>query len=500
MNLPLLDLAEVQAPLPEVIEDKLTVADDVVVCTFNRRGNLLAGGCRNGMIVVWDFDTHGVAQTFTQHRGRITSISWTRSSRLLLSSSVEGTLILWDVVHGSAVHTVNLGGDLIHAALHPRSRSLALVCVTSSSTAGQAFLIGLDPSAKERTPLLTPQSDPSDTAGSSQQPNATFACFTHDGSMALVGTSRGTVHVVRTQTQEELIVLRMPGGAAIKSLMSSPDGKSVLTNSSDRVIRAYSLEKILSGERPQPRELQDVVNRVQWAHAGFSSESEHVVGTANSATDHLVYIWDMHGHLAHILGQGEKVNDGALHFACHPTRPILAVCARSGAVYVWTKKYSENWSAFAPDFKELEENEEYAEREDEFDIKPTAELERQVEEVEEVIDIVTMEHTELAHVPDADGTQPCGNVACPNPCPTPADRKAMRWLIGPVCLSDRADDAEELFFLPTVPDYEKKKAAAATDGGGDGKANGAVEDADADGSAAKGGGKTRGGKRKLPEA
>ena len=62
-----------------------------------------------------------------------------------------------------------------------------------------------------------------------------------------------------------------------------------------------------------------------------------------------------------ILGQGEKVRDGALHFACHPARPILAVCARSGSVYVWTKRYSENWSAFAPDFKELEENEEYAE-------------------------------------------------------------------------------------------------------------------------------------------
>ena len=92
-----------------------------------------------------------------------------------------------------------------------------------------------------------------------------------------------------------------------------------------------------------------------------------MVGTANSATDHHVYIWDMHGHLINILGQGEKVSDGALHFACHPTRPILATCAKSGAVYVWTKRYSENWSAFAPDFKELEENIEYVEREDEFD-------------------------------------------------------------------------------------------------------------------------------------
>lgn len=88
----------------------------------------------------------------------------------------------------------------------------------------------------------------------------------------------------------------------------------------------------------------------------------------------------------------------------HPIRPIVASTSSYGRILIWNINHTENWSAFAPDFVELEENIEYEEREDEFDIVDEEQVKKKkIEDEDEEVDILTNKKTIYSSDEDSSG-------------------------------------------------------------------------------------------------
>ena len=79
---------------------------------------------------------------------------------------------------------------------------------------------------------------------------------------------------------------------------------------------------------------------------------------------------------------------------------MIAACGlESGQVYMWSIISPQRWSALAPDFAEVEENVEYIEREDEFDIHPIEEIhKRRLDLEDEQVDVLSIDLTKESHL------------------------------------------------------------------------------------------------------
>ncbi|KAK3275271.1 hypothetical protein CYMTET_16586 [Cymbomonas tetramitiformis] len=458
MNIGLLDPFQ-HTNVPEVIEEYLD--HGVATCiAFNRRATLLAAGCTSGSIVIWDFDTRGIARVWADgHRLTVTSVSWTKKGYHLLSSSSDQDLVLWDALKGECCARVSLSTAILNARVHPYNSDL---CIASPANSAP-LLVELSTGVQHPLSVLH-ASDEASTAGGSlngrgnrHEPTSTCngaLAFSRRGNLIYIGSNKGFITVIETATREVLEVVKVSGGSNIKGLSCSRNGQHLLVNSGDRTIRVFECKAAPTGQagassggflRPL-REFQNAVNRLQWRAICFSSDSEYAVGGSANKNEHSIHIWNrVKGNLETIL---EGPPEGIHELVWHPTRPIIASVAMTGKIYLWAKSYTENWSAFAPDFKELEENEEYVEREDEFDVTPAdpeaGRAAKAKAEEEEDVDIYTVDR------------------------------------LGPYSDSDMSDDG--LHWLPTIPTQDPDLEEAERAGEGedeDGHAEEEEQDAEA---------------------
>ncbi|KAL7750359.1 chromatin binding protein [Sorochytrium milnesiophthora] len=315
-------------PFPERVEISLT-EHGVANVKFSRRGNLLAGGCFDGRCVVWDFDTMQVIRVLVAHTRAVNGIR----DVLLLTFRNQAPLVL-DWRTGEQWNVPGVGDNV----------------------------------------------DANDTAEKQAQFGDLVATWDPKGFWVYIGTAKHGLTIVNARTRAVDFSSTESFGS-VRQLSFSRDGRDLVTLSNDKILRyftvpeetrkpraaAESSENTAVFEPPIPiHEFQDPVTRVGWKACSFNATGKYVIGGVESRTETNFYIWDKITGVLNKILEGPK--EGLEAYCWHPYRAVIVNVTAYYTINVWSNMPTEKWSAFAPDFRELEENVEYDEREDEFDI------------------------------------------------------------------------------------------------------------------------------------
>ncbi|KAI4103141.1 MAG: hypothetical protein L6R37_003962 [Teloschistes peruensis] len=396
MNLSLIDPFILAQDYPDTLTGKIR-SGHATCLRFNRKGDFLASGRSDGTVVVFDVETNGVARKLRGHTRQIQSLSWSRDGRYLLSSSQDWKCILWDLQDGTRLRTVRFEAPVYIAELHPTNHLLFVASLFED----QPMLVDISnsipyrrqlPSAPRRVRLDGADINEKQASQDAKQ-STCVTVFTVQGDHIITGTNKGWLNIIDVRKCETVYSTRLCSGIIIL-LRLTASGRDLVSNSSDRIIRTIPIPNLSQLGQDMDNlkievehKFQDVVNRLSWNHVAFSSTGDYVA--ASTYMNHDIYVWERgHGSLVKIL-EGPKEELGAVEW--HPHRPFVAASGlETGHIYLWSIITPQRWSALAPDFAEVEENVEYVEREDEFDIHPIEEIhKRRLDLEDEAVDVLT---------------------------------------------------------------------------------------------------------------
>lgn len=263
---------------------------------------------------------------------------------------------------------------------------------------GEAYLVDRRKEYRGRFELCEVQGDSDDESQMNRTSSGvTVARFDPTGRYIFLGMSSGYVLVFNTRTKAMIARHKIAGAGIIKGLEFAKAGRRLVTNSSDRILRQFNLPvyttpttdaECLEQELEPTYRFNDPISKTAWLAMSYSPDGEYLAGGAADNAAHKIYIWDIanEGQFAAALDGGREP---LLHVHWHPNKPAIVSTTNQGNVLIWHCPREERWGAFAGGFEEVDENVEYEEREDEFDIEDESELAlRKMKAEEEEVDIL----------------------------------------------------------------------------------------------------------------
>lgn len=233
---------------------------EAVACSGN---DLIASGCTDGVVHVWEAATGALVRRYEEHRSAITGLAFSPDGEIIVSASRDGTAHLWEVVGDGGPLVVYRGhqGPVNSVAFHPTG-----MLIQSGSDDETAHIWDRDGEC---------------IAIHVGHGTAVTAVTFVDGERAASGGADGVIHIWHAANGETLLVFGS-GGSRINGLSASPDGTLVAVAGSDATVRVWSTvdgvpQAVFTGH-------EGPVNTVVFCPGGDD--------VLSGSDDHTLQLWD----------------------------------------------------------------------------------------------------------------------------------------------------------------------------------------------------------------
>ena len=259
-------------------------------------GGLLASGCEDHTIRLWDSSWNQVWNNTSGHASNVTAVVFSPDESMLVSGSLDGSIKLWSTSGGSLIRTLAGHTEGVSAVAFSSTGAT----LGSGSYDHTARLWNVSDGSGLAT--LTGHSDPVTAAG-----------FSPDGNAFVTGSWDNSVRIWSVTTGS-LVRELCPPTDSVRVIACAPDGQSLATVSNDRKI---NLRRVSDGAL-----LHSLEGHTNWISAiAFSPDGQTLVSAGDADGGSLI-LWQVDdGALLRRIDAG---GNGSTSVAFSPDGSLLA--------------------------------------------------------------------------------------------------------------------------------------------------------------------------------
>jgi WD40 repeat protein len=318
---------------------------------FSPDGNLIAAGCADSSVQVWDRFGNLVAGPFRGHQDRIGAIAFSPDGRYIASGSSDATVRLWEIDDGLVRQIGQHAGAVFGVAFRPDGSAVASAGARHSqgiptvqvwSTSGKHLAGVFHGTDEPRLAAFAPTGDrivalsrrgvmiwteSDELEVEFQADNASITCFTllAEPARVLTGDSSGRLQFW-TLDGKPLSSPQTVFPEEISAVAASLDGRRLVAASRDRTVRVLDLE---AGQLRERFRIEDIV-----ANSVDLSQDGKLV--AAGSADGAVRLWDDTGRLLNpaIKAHSDKVTTVRIN----PRGNLIASGSMDQTIRLWDRR------------------------------------------------------------------------------------------------------------------------------------------------------------------